>query len=514
MHAYFKLAPDSQRAKSFKRLVSYIRHSVYPYHPYLRRTYKELGIDPDSIKTYDDFARLPIITKNEYRNDPRAFILQPKFPTQESLIPYDTAMIDKRRLLKYILQAFLNLPADRVHEFRDMVFKDKIIRRIVLEWMPIHFHASAGSTGDPTPAVYTYHDLKKILPELAGIVWLQPKDLPEDSPRATFTKMNFSTFPGAPHLAFFQAVFTKLFAGGASFDSFGGKVIPTDQQIRIFAQQKFNAITSVPSYLVYWLRKAVEMHEKGEIPDMPFFEGAILGAEGVSPALEAHILGLVKKLGAHPKFRIVSSYGSTELRWAFMEPDYDCGIHLDPRFYFWELLDPETKKPVKQGEPGILVFSHIGWRGTVFVRYWTGDLVKGGLFYDRCPRCGFTIPRMYGPIVRYDKDFTKIRGTKVLLPDLITAVRDVPGISSFQIIIDNKVPDDPFSMDVVKIRISIEKSAQEDLIKESLNHRIKAFIELTPDEIILEKDEKAIETALFAKTGIKAEYVVDKRQGH
>jgi phenylacetate-CoA ligase len=514
MDAYFKMSPGKQRQESFKRLISYIKHYVYPYHPYLRRTYKELGIDPYKIKSYDDFTGLPLVTKKEYRGDPRAFILQPKFPTQESLIPYDTAAIDRKILFKYILQAFLNLPRDKANDFRDMPFKDKIIRRIVLEWLPIHFHASAGSTGDPTPAVYTHRDIHSILSGLANVVWLQPKDIPEDSPKATFTKMNFNTFPGAPHLAFFQAVITKLLVGGASFDSFGGKVIPTDQQIRIFAQQKFNAITSVPSYLVYWLRKAVEMHEHGEIPDMPFFEGAILGAEGVSPELEAHILGLVKKLGAHPKFRIVSSYGSTELKWAFVEPDYDCGIHLDPRFYFWELLDPETKKPVKDGDPGILVFSHIGWRGTVFVRYWTGDLIKGGLFYDRCPRCGFTLPRMYGPIVRYDKDFTKIRGTKVLLPDLITAVRDTKGISSFQIIIDKKIQDDPFSMDVIKLRVAIDKSVDENVLKETLNHRIKAFIELTPDEVIIEKDEKDIETDLFAKTGIKAEYVVDKRQGH
>ncbi len=511
MNAYFKLSPEKQREKSLKRLIRYIKEYVYPYHPYIRGAYKKLGINPGKIKSYEDFTKLPIITKTEYRKDPRAFILQPKFPTQESLIPYDTASISKKLLLKYILQAILNIPGDKVSEFRKMPFKDKIMRRIVLEWLPIHFHASAGSTGDPTPAVYTYYEIKKILAELVNIVWLEPKDLPEGSPRATFNKMNFNTFPGAPHLAFFQAVFTKLLVGVASFDSFGGKVIPTEQQIRLFAGQKFNGITSVPSYLVYWLRKAVEMHERGEIPDMPFFEGAILGAEGVTPELRAHLLELVRKLGAHPKFRIVSSYGATELKWAFLEPDYNCGIHLDPRFYFWELLDPETKKPVKAGEPGVLVFSHIGWRGTVFIRYWTGDIIKGGLIYEKCPRCGFTLPRMYAPIIRHDKDFTKIKGTKVLLPDLVTAVRDAPGILSFQIIIDKKNREDPFSMDIIKIRVSIDKSANENTIKETLNNRIKSFIELTPDEIIFEKNEKEIEADLFAKTGIKAEYVVDKR---
>ncbi len=514
MNRYFKLSPDKQREESLSRLIKYIQDYVYPYHPYLRGAYKELGIDVGKMRTYEDFQKLPLITKKEYRKDPRAFILQPKFPTQESMIPYDTAMISKRKLLKYAVQAGLNIPRDKVNGFKNMDFKEKVTRRIVHEWFPIHFHASAGSTGDPTPAVYTYRDIKRVLPEMANIVWIEPKDVPEDSPRAAFNKINFNTFPGAPHLAFFQAVLTKLFVGASSFDSFGGKVIPTDQQIRIFASGKFNAITSVPSYFVYWLRKAVEMHEKGEIGDMPFFEGALLGAEGVTPELKAYLLSLTKKIGAHPKFRVIASYGSTELKWAFIEPDYDCGIHLDPRFYFWELLDPETRKPVKQGDPGILVFSHIGWRGTVFVRYWTGDLIKGGLSFDRCPRCGFTMPRLYAPVVRYDKDFTKIKGTKVLIPDLVTAVRDTKGVLSFQIIIDKKVPDDPFSMDVIKIRIVADKAVNEEALRESLGHRIKAFIELTPDEIIFEKDEKSIETELFAKTGIKAEYVIDKRQEH
>lgn len=511
MSSFLRLPPLIQKEKALRNLLNYLKHYVYPYHPYIRKTYKELGIDPYKIKTYEDFIKLPLITKSDYRKAPLSFILQPRFPTKEFQSKEDTAMIRKQLLIKYLFQAIFNVQKDKVQTYRQLTLKEKITRRVIHEWFPIHFHASAGSTGDPTPAVYTSYDIKKILNELAYLVFLEPRDLPPDAPRATFEKINFNSFPGAPHLAFFQAVFTKFLVGGSSFDSFGGKVIPTEQQIRLFSQGRFNSITSVPSYFIYWLRKAVQMHEAGEIPEMPFFEGAILGAEGVSPELRAYILELAKRLGAHPKFRIASSYGSTELKWAFLEPDYDCGIHLDPRFYFWELLDPETKKPVKQGEPGILVFSHIGWRGTVFVRYWTGDLVKGGLILDRCPRCGFTMPKLYPPIVRYDKDFTKIKGTKVLLPDLISTIRDTKGVESFQVIIDKKIRNDPFSMDTVKIRVYPSEGSNKDALRVLINQRVKTFIELTPDEIIFEDDGKAIESELFAKTGVKAEYVVDKR---
>ena len=55
-------------------------------------------------------------------------------------------------------------------------------------------------------------------------------------------------------------------------------------------------------------------------------------------------------------------YGAAELRAAFPECDERTGMHLDPEFYFWEVLDPHTMDPVRWGEPGVLCFSHIGWR--------------------------------------------------------------------------------------------------------------------------------------------------------
>jgi len=515
MRDFYRLSPDEQRRRSLKSLFKYIREYIFPYHPFLRKRYLELGLKPGDIRGYDDFLKLPVVTKADYRPDPRAFILQPKFPGREDKIPYDTERIHVKHLLRYIYQALFNKPKDYAHLFRKMpFFQGKVGRRAAWEWMPIHFHASAGTTGDPTPATYTYHDFLYVLPELASSIFTEPDNPDPNRPRVEWDSKNFNVFPGTPHLAFFQAVISKFLTGMASFDSCGGKVIPTEEQIRIFSQQEFDSISAVPSYMTYWLRTAVEMLKRGEIKPLHHLKGVFMGGEPVSPTLKQYFKDRGRELGVHPGFRVIGSFGMTEVKWAFMECEEDSGIHLNPKFYFWELLDPETRMPVGEGKPGVLVFSHIGWRGTVFIRYWTGDLVRGGIRWEKCRFCDRTAPLLFGSICRAVKDFTKIKGTRVNLLDLISAVRDTEGVSSFRIILDKEVPGDEFSRDVILVRVVLRQGETREVVEKRIKDHVKAVTEVTPDKVVFEVDEKALEGELFQKTGIKAEYLVDKRPTH
>ncbi len=515
MSNFYRWPGEKQKEWAHKNLIKYVKNYIYPYHPYLRKLYQEKGIDPAQLRDYSDIQKIPTIEKADYRKDTLAFILQPKFPGREKMALYDTDYISKKLIFKYVLQAIFNYPKDHVHKWRKMDFKEgKVGRRAALEWMPMHFHASAGSTGDPTPALYTHYEFRNVLPELCANVYLEPDNRHPDDPLVLWDSRLFNLFPGAPHLAFFQAVITKILTGFSSFDTFGGKVIPTEHQIRLFAQGKFNHVSTMPSYFTYWLRKAVEMREKGEIPDLPQFEGGLCAGEPMTREQRKYFKELAKMLGAHPRFRVIEGMGMTESKWAFMECDEETGIHLNPKFYLWEMLDPETRKPVPEGEPGVLTFSHIGWRGTAFIRYYTGDLIRGGMRWDKCPKCGYTYPRITGPIQRAVKDFTKIKGTRVSLSDLIATVRDMPGVSSFQVVIDKEIPGDQFSRDVLKLRITPQPDAKKEALERRLKEKVKGVTEVTPDQIIWEDDEKKLEADLFERTGIKADYIVDKRPVH
>jgi len=509
----YLIDPQAQKEYSFNRLLRYLKKVVYPYHPYLRKKYKDAGIDVNRIRSYSDFCRLPVVSKADYRTDPIAFILQPTFPGRESA--YDTARIGPGFLLRYAYQAAFNRPREYIHLYRKMDFGEgKVGRRAALEWMPIHFHASAGSTGDPTPAVYTFHDFRQVLPELASFYFLESLERDETRPRFTWDKRCFNVFPGTPHLAFFQVVISKMVIGASSFDSCGGKVVPTERQIELFSDGEFNSITAIPSYMVYWLRKAVEMKEAGRVKEMPHLEVAVLGGEPLPDPLLRHIKELAAKLGCHPGFRALNGYGMTESKWAFVECDEGTGIHLHPKFFFWEILHPETLDPVPDGEEGVLVFSHIGWRGTTFVRYNTGDLVSGGIRWERCKVCGHTFPLMFGPIQRAQKDFTKLKGTRVNLIDLIDSVRNIEGVRAFQCVLDKEIPDDEFSRDILRFRVALQPDADQERISADIKCRVKETTEVTPDQIVFEPDAEKLESELFERTGIKADYIVDKRPVH
>ncbi|MEQ1878695.1 MAG: hypothetical protein ABL958_18780 [Bdellovibrionia bacterium] len=200
MSNFYRKDAGTQRKESFGRLIKYVQEIVYPYHPAFRRACKAAGVDPLKMRTYEDFQNLPLMQKTEYRAEPLAYILQPKFPGKTPL--YETTPINKKFLLKYAAQAITNWPKVQSGTFRKQSLREKIGQRAAREWFPIHTHASSGSTGEPTPSVYTHWDLNQILPELAAQSLVRPDILDPDEPYAGYDQRRMSLFPGAPHLAF------------------------------------------------------------------------------------------------------------------------------------------------------------------------------------------------------------------------------------------------------------------------------------------------------------------------
>jgi len=511
VHSFYRQPFEQQRRESAQRLIRYLRDYVGPFHPYLRRKYREAGIDLNSLREPQDIQRLPLIEKSDLASDPLMFILRPRTPGSPPLPEgFDTQPLPKAKLLKYVAQAIFNWPRDPLNDGREFTLKEKIRRRGLLEWQPIHHHVSTGSTGNPTPVTFTHADLYERIAYI-GSTLLIPPHLPERETFRQYDERSMSVFPGAPHIAFYAPLLVKLLAGYPTFETFGGAVIPTERQIGIFANGAFNTLYAIPSYLVYWMRKARALQMDGKIPPLKHWRRAVLGAEPVSDALRAYLISLALELGADPGFRIFQTYGMTELKWTCPECIAGGRIHLNQRYFYWECLHPETRQPVAEGEPGVLVFSHIGWRGTVLIRYWTNDLVKGGVLWRACPGCGFTFPSMQGPICRAVQDFTKLKGTRVDLQLLSETVRATPGVRQYQIILESEIPDDPFSRDRLVVHVALEPSAEPTTIGDSLRNRIKAVTEVTPDAVIFEADEDVIETRLFARTGVKAEYIVERR---
>jgi phenylacetate-coenzyme A ligase PaaK-like adenylate-forming protein len=216
---FYDLEPDAQRRASATRLFRYLRDYVVPYHPYLRRLYREAGVDVTRLRTPDDVRRLPIIDKTHLRADPQLFLLRPTVPGGPALPDgYQTEPLRKSTALKYAAQALLNYPRDPSRFVRKTSLMERIKRRGLLEWQPIHYHVSTGSTGQPTPVTYTHYDLTHAVHELASLLarLRHPKD---DQVQFDWSDRVMSVFPGAPHVAFFAPLLAKTLAGISVFEA-------------------------------------------------------------------------------------------------------------------------------------------------------------------------------------------------------------------------------------------------------------------------------------------------------
>jgi phenylacetate-coenzyme A ligase PaaK-like adenylate-forming protein len=509
---FYDIDPAAQQEQCLRGLLRYLTQYVGPYHPFLRRLYRDKGIDVGALRTREDILSLPLINKDNLRVNPALFVLQPRVPGGPALPEgYDTAPLARGSIAKYAFQAVLNRPRDYSQAVRHPTFREKIQRRGKLEWLPIHFHASTGSTGEPTPMTFTHYEIQRLIGEMAALIIQEKRPNPNFIPY-DWSERWMSLMPAAPHVAFYSAVLGKLAAGTPSFETFGGAVIPTDRQVELFAKGGFSGAIAIPSYITHWLRRAHALQKEGRIGPLSTLRRLLLGAEPISEALREYIRGLALSAGADRALKVIQTYGMTELKWVFYECTEGAGIHLNPKYYYWELLDPETHQPVPPGEPGVLVFSHIGWRGTVLIRYWTGDLIKGGMRWDRCGECGYTFPRIFPPICRADKDFTKLKGTRVDLSLLVTTVQDTPGVRRFQIALESENQNDEFSRDVVAVHVFGEPGVGRDEIEIAIRQRMKSLTEVAPDRIVFEENEVEFEKRLFARNGVKADYLVERRQ--
>jgi phenylacetate-CoA ligase len=468
----YEWTPEEQQDYSRNKLFKYIKDYVYPYHPYYRKLFKENKIDVDRLSTLDDLRRIPITTKEDTATDQKSFIMQPRVEGSD----YDVAEITTGKKLDYVYKTL------KTRYLRDVYgkprpFKERVKQTAASEWNPIHFHMSGGTTGIPSMATYTNHDIKNVIPWIAGMLYLfgwEP------------TMRGLNLFPALPHLAFFQVVFAEFGCdhGSAIFHTCGGKAIPTEKQVVIAGMMPFDMYIGIPSYMTYWLKTAAKLIEMG-VPKPAPVKYAVCAAEPLSDEYRLKLKDQFETIGS-PDVKIIEGYGSTELRAAFFECGEQTKMHLNPEFYFW--------------------------RGSVLLRYWMGDLIQGGVVWEKCSHCGLTIPILRPPIGRAARDFTKIKGARVPLLNFTNAIRRVEGVDSFQVIVTKEDEEDVTSRDQVIVFASLKVGEDAEVAKANIT-KIKIDTEISPDRIEIESPEK-IEQRLFERTGLKADWVVDKRQLH
>jgi phenylacetate-CoA ligase len=204
---------------------------------------------------------------------------------------------------------------------------------------------------------------------------------------------------------------------------------------------------------------AEEVNRK-EIRDRVSLKKMIYGAERSSDAMRKRIQEL---LDLEHMFDIP---GMTELYGpgTGLECIHHNGIHYWADYYILEILDPETLKPVPEGEIGEMVVTTLKKEAVPLIRYRTRDLTR--LIPGDC-RCGSMMPRHDRLLGRSD-DMIIFRAVNIYPGQIDHVLSGVKGIGSeYQIILDRG--EDGRDYMTIKVEREQEVAPERDL---ELNQRI------------------------------------------
>jgi phenylacetate-coenzyme A ligase PaaK-like adenylate-forming protein len=455
-------------------LSRFLKYRVIPFTRHYKNTFKDTGIEANDIQSTEDLIKVPFTTKDQFV-ETRDFVIVP-----------DEAVLKKQ--WSSMKLALRHGPKRAKHLLEQ-------------ELRPIFMTSTTGRSSAPVPFFYTRHDLNRL--EVSGRRLMEVcNSKPE--------YRHINAFPFAPHLAFWQAHYAGLGYNTFTLSTGGGKTIGTYGNVRIISKINPDAIIAMPTFLYHLLQEAAAENAKWN-----HLTSLVLGGEKVPVGMRKKLTELCAQVGAN-KVNIMSTYGFTEAKVAWSEccpPEgaQPSGFHIYPDMGFVEIIDPNTCQRVPNGQPGEIVFTQLDARGSIVLRYRTGDLIEKGLTFEPCPYCGRTCPRLLGKISRisdiHHLNLDKIKGTLIDFNKLEHLIDDTPGIGAWQLEI-RKHNDDPLDIDELIVHaVALDGSSELD---EEIRERFKDQVEITPNAIQFHTWDE-MRKLQGVGTELKEQKVVDNR---
>lgn len=220
----------------------------------------------------------------------------------------------------------------------------------------VRLHASSGTTGSPIVIYHTQNDLNTWADLMARSMFCA-------GVRGSDIFQNIAGY--------------GLFTGGLGIhygaERLGCLTIPsgtgnTARQIKFLRDFGVTAIHIIPSYAMYLASK---IQEAGEDPKALPLRIALIGAE-------PHTEELRRRIEEFLSVKAYNSYGLSEMNGpgVAFECVFQNGLHVWEDAYIFEIVDPDTLRPVPDGEIGELVMTTLTRRGMPILRYRTRDLTR------------------------------------------------------------------------------------------------------------------------------------------
>lgn len=444
-----------------KKLHRFINEYIYPFSPYYKRLFDEHKIDPQKIKCVEDLKHIPftskinLIDRDESTQHYKDFILQPDEHKIRSAWPLSkTLPLALKKMLKG---------------------KESVSHQLSREFMPVFMTYTTGTTNKPTPFLYSNYDIENLYSSGARMMNLFEVGKNEKV---------LSLFPYAPHLAFWQVVFGGFAACNLVLSTGGGKTVGTEGNIKALVKMQPSLVIGVPSYVYHVLRVAKEQN-----CNLGFVKKVVLGASKVTVGFKQKLAELLGSMGAK-EVSIFGTYGFTEARCAWAESptrlDESSGYHLYPDKEVMEVIDPKTGEIKGEGEDGELVYTSLDARASCVLRYRTGDFVKGGVVYERCPYRNWFIPRISNDISRLndvkDLQLSKVKGALVNLNHFDEVLSQERQIDEWQIEIRKK-NNDPYDVDELILYICPKNGTDQNQLRDTIKRMMVAATEVSPNAV-------------------------------
>lgn len=348
----------------------------------------------------------------------------------------------------------------------------------------VRVHASSGTSGKPTVVAYTKGDLDMWSDCMARLI------VAAGGNKDDIVQISFG-----------YGLFTGALGLHQGFEKIGATVVPassgnTERQVMLLKDLGVTALVATPSYGLYI---AEVMDKLGITKDEMKLRIGLFGSEASSPEMHAE---LQERLGLIP----TDNYGLSEIIGPGVSGEClsKCGMHINEDHFYPEIVDPNTLKPVADGEWGELVLTTLTKQGMPMLRYRTKDITR--LLRERC-ECGRTLVRMDKIQGRSD-DMLKIRGVNVFPSQIEGVLLNIPelGGGNYEITVTRDG-----HMDKLEIRVELRDtsliddfSALESLV-DKIKHNLKTVLQI--DAVV-----KLCEPLSLKRYEGKAKRVIDLRK--
>ena len=345
----------------------------------------------------------------------------------------------------------------------------------------VRIHASSGTTGKRKVLCYTKKDIDDWTHFFARC-YEMAELTPEDRVQI--------------------AVGYGVWTAGISFqmgcEAFGAMAIPAgpgnlDMQCQFLMDFQSTVMCCTASM---GLLLAEEVNKKG-IADRIHLKKMIYGSERASDAMRKRIKEL---LHLEHMFDIP---GMTELYGpgTGLECPHHKGIHYWADYFILEILDPDTLKPVPDGETGEMVVTTLKKEAVPLIRYRTRDLTR--MIPGECP-CSSILPR-HDRILGRSDDMIIFRAVNIYPGQIDHVLSSIGGIGSeFQVIFDRK--EDGKDYMTLKVERDQKTKAERD---QELSAKVSEEIK---KQIMVSATVEVVEYGSLPRSERKSKRVFDNRE--